>query len=206
MAKSSRQAGVAKSDGKSNGRAATRARSNGAARGAALKNGNGSKTLPVLADERTQLPCLSCGLCCTYLAVEIDGPTSVRGASEILWFLYHKGACVYVEDDDWLLQIETRCRHLREDNGCAIYEQRPQICRDYDETGCEVNADEVGIAFFEPDEFLDYLQRHHKRIHTLLSKNHVPGEDMLTRHARIGRKLPSYRRRWNDLRAVGVGS
>ena len=102
------------------------------------------RALPVVpAPTRSAVPCLTCGLCCTYLAVEISAPDSVRAATEILWHLYHEGVSIYRDsDDEWMVQFETRCKHLAADNKCAISEQRPQICRDYAADTCEVNADD----------------------------------------------------------------
>jgi hypothetical protein len=74
---------------------------------------------------RKQTPCLDCGLCCTYLAFEINGPTTVKHASEILWQLYHDRVSVYRDtDDEWFVQVETRCQHLQPDNKCGIYATR----------------------------------------------------------------------------------
>ncbi|MGD8862709.1 MAG: YkgJ family cysteine cluster protein [Myxococcales bacterium] len=163
--------------------------------------------LPVVSDRdggaREPVHCLSCGLCCTYIAVEIDGPDSVSSAAEILWHLYHEGVSIYCEDDEWMVQIETRCQHLQDDLKCAIYEHRPTICREYDEVGCEVNAEDVGQLFFTPAEFLDWLKTHHKRVHTLLSKKYVPGEEHLQGSIGRRRRVVPFKRRFGQLRAMG---
>ena len=107
--------------------------------------------------ERKQVGCLSCALCCSYIAVAIDGPVSVKAATEILWHLYHDYVSVYRDsDDEWMVQFETRCRHLQDDNKCAIYETRPHICRTYSELTCEVNSDDEGTNFYSPESFLAY--------------------------------------------------
>ena len=42
------------------------------------------------------------------------------------------GACCVAPDISALGKpLGVRCPHLREDNLCAVYESRPQICRDY---------------------------------------------------------------------------
>jgi Fe-S-cluster containining protein len=66
-------------------------------------------------------------------------PTSKKDFDVIRWYLIHPGVRVYVEDNtgSWFVQFMSRCRYLRDDNLCGIYETRPQICRDLDPTLCE---------------------------------------------------------------------
>jgi Fe-S-cluster containining protein len=163
-----------------------------------------ARRLPILSDSRRQVPCLSCALCCTYVAVEIDGPSSVRSATDILWYLYHGRVSIYVDDEGWMVQIDTRCRHLGDDNKCGVYENRPPMCRTYSENTCEVNADEVGITFHTAAEYLEYLQKNHRRIHTLIAKRYVPGADKL--QGGPSRKLGPFKPRFDSVRALGSRS
>jgi uncharacterized protein len=158
--------------------------------------------LPVVA-ERKPVGCLTCGLCCTYIAVSIDGPISAKAASEILWHLYHDGISIYRDgDDEWMVQFESRCRHLLPDNMCAIYEQRPHICREYSEESCEVNAEGEGVTFYAPDEFLNYLEQHHKRLYKKIAKTHMPDRALLGRIGPIRNHEP-FQARFLRLRALG---
>lgn len=164
---------------------------------------NGSPLrLPILSETRRQVPCLTCALCCTYVAVEIDAPLSVRAATDILWYLYHGGVSIYVDDDGWMVQIDTRCRHLGEDNKCGVYENRPPMCRSYDEKSCEVNADEVGVTFHTAAEYLAYLEKHHRRIHTLIKKRYIPPAEALA--GGPARKLAPFKPRYEAMRALGA--
>lgn len=157
------------------------------------------RKLPLLQAPRSQVPCLECGLCCTYIAVEIDAPDTLHGATEILWYLYHRDVSIYLEDDEWMVQFATRCNNLQDDNRCGIYETRPPVCREFKETTCEVNAADVGISFYTPQAFLDYLAQHHKRIYALVRKRYLPSESIAQR-ARLG----SYRGRFEALRMQGA--
>jgi uncharacterized protein len=159
------------------------------------------KRLPVIGAASAQIPCLSCSLCCHYVAVEIDGPETVRGATEMLWYLYHPGVSVYVDEGEWMVQFETRCQHLLPDKRCGIYETRPPICRQYDEVGCEVNADEVGLSLYTTREFLAYLAQHHKRIHTIIKKRYMPSEASLDGRVNMRSKLEPFRPRYEAMRA-----
>jgi Fe-S-cluster containining protein len=152
---------------------------------------------------RKPVPCLTCGLCCTYIAVAIDAPDSVKSATEILWHLYHDHVSVYRDsDDEWMVQFETRCRHLADDNKCQIYDTRPPICRTYSEVTCEVNADDQGLSFYAPDAFLSYLSQRSRRIYALVQKRYLPAPEHLTARKLKGqRQPPRFETRFAALRA-----
>ncbi len=140
----------------------------GARGGAAIKKRASKPVVEALAP-REPVPCLTCGLCCTYLAFEINGPTTVKRASEILWHLYHERVSVYRDsDDEWFVQMETRCQHLQPDNKCGIYEHRPHVCREYSEKTCEINSADEGMTFYNAAEFLEYLSTSRRRVHKQL--------------------------------------
>jgi Fe-S-cluster containining protein len=169
------------------------------------KKGPAKLRLPVVV-ERKPVGCLTCGLCCTYIAVAIDGPINAKAASEILWHLYHDGISIYVDgDDEWMVQFESRCRHLLDDNKCAIYDKRPHICREYSEESCEVNAEGVGTTFYAPDEFLAYLARKHKRIYNRIIDTHVPDPALMSRIGSVRNHEP-FEARFVRLRAQGEPS
>lgn len=97
--------------------------------------------------------CAFCGAkCCRYFALPIDTPTDWADFDSIRWFLFHDRAAVFIEKGDWYLLVYTPCKHLREDNLCGIYHQRPQICRDYDTGDCEYEDDWVYDHYFETSE------------------------------------------------------
>jgi len=136
--------------------------------------------LPVLAHRASQtlVECRVCAQCCTYVAVEIDQPSTLRNASTILWFLYHDKVSVVMERKDrWAVQFDTRCKHLGDDLLCAIYPWRPQVCREYDNRDCEVNGRGNGRTFRAPAEFLDYLRRERPRIYRLLERRFLAPEN-----------------------------
>jgi len=164
---------------------------------------------PALAPmEREPIGCLTCALCCSYIAVAIDGPDSVKAATEILWHLYHDYVSVYRDsDDEWMVQFETRCRHLQEDNKCAIYETRPHICRTYSEVSCEVNADDEGMNFYSPDAFLAYLESRSRRIFAGVKKGFMPSsEHLAARKLGVRRQPPRFQERFSALRSSGSAS
>jgi Fe-S-cluster containining protein len=122
------------------------------------------------------VPCLECGKCCTYVAVGINAPTRPRYATDILWYLYHDKVTVYLDGDgEWCVMFESRCKNLGEGLLCAVYPERPHICRSFDNRGCEVNApDKEAITFREPAQFLSWLKEKRPRVYGLIQKRFVP--------------------------------
>jgi Fe-S-cluster containining protein len=93
-------------------------------------------------------------LCCQYIALEIDEPDTARDYDDIRWYLMHEDMSVFVEDGDWYLQINRRCKNLLPDNRCGIYETRPEICREYTTEDCDYHGGpyDYDHLFKEPAE------------------------------------------------------
>ena len=132
--------------------------------------------LPMAASSAPGLKaCTECGKCCTYVSVGINEPRTLRFASDVLWYLYHDGVSVYRDGDgDWSVVFETRCRHLQDDLLCRVYAHRPEICREFDNTTCEVNSPDGGRAFEDPADFLDWLRGARPGLFRRLSARLVP--------------------------------
>jgi Fe-S-cluster containining protein len=151
-------------------------------------------SLAASAGQNKKFGCAECGLCCTYLAIEIDGPTSVKRATELLWYLYHEGVSIYVNDDSWMVQFESRCRFLTEDRRCGIYATRPHICREFSEKECEINTGDDGHTFYAPAAFMAHLKETRPRVHALVLKGFAPPEEPK-------RGLYAFQRRMRDVYA-----
>ena len=96
------------------------------------------------------------GYCCRHIALPIDVPEEKSDFDDIRWYLLHEGVGVFVEDDEWYLQVNTACRHLQPDFRCGIYETRPQICRDYSTDNCDYHSGDYGYQHhFLSAEHLD---------------------------------------------------
>lgn len=74
---------------------------------------------------------LCAGRCCRYYTVIIDEPEDADNFDELRWFLAHEGNYVYVDEGEWHVNVESRCRFLGPEGRCAIYEHRPDVCRDH---------------------------------------------------------------------------
>ncbi|MFA5554828.1 MAG: YkgJ family cysteine cluster protein [Phycisphaerae bacterium] len=84
--------------------------------------------------------CKNCnGLCCRYFALPIDTPKTRKDFDDIRWFLCHEKISVFVEEGDWYINIDNKCRYLDDSSHhCAIYEKRPRICRGYKTHSCDL--------------------------------------------------------------------
>lgn len=124
--------------------------------------------LPI--DSKSQSLCEQCvGLCCRYFALEVDEPTSKSDFEDLRWYLLHEDTVVFVEDGEWYVQINSKCRALGPDNLCAVYENRPTICRGYNTKECDWHAAEYDYEhlFTEPEQLQvfakEYLAKQRQR-------------------------------------------
>ena len=100
-------------------------------------------------------------LCCRYFALEIDTPTTPEEYDNLRWYLAHEGVHAFIEEEKWYLSIQTKCQYLEADSKCGIYEDRPQICRDYSTDNCDfyVGDYEFEQYFTSPDQIEAYAQQ-----------------------------------------------
>jgi len=106
--------------------------------------------------------CTKCvALCCRYFALEIDRPKTVRQYDDIRWYLMHENIIVYIEKKRWYLGILNKCKHLQDDHRCGVYENRPQICREYSTENCDYHGGEYDfqILFTSAEQFRGYAEK-----------------------------------------------
>lgn len=133
---------------------------------------NGLVSLPVLPTNELSKQALVCsqqcqGRCCQYIIVKIPAPRSRADHQEIRWWVAHHGVSVHIAQRKWYLQVFTRCGYLTPNNLCGAYEQRPDVCRDYDPSSCEFTGElDTEREFTTMDEYDRYLaeQRRQRRI------------------------------------------
>ena len=165
--------------------------------------------LRVVQDAPTaaRVSCLQCAKCCTYVAVGINGPTTAKLATEILWHLYHQGVTVCRDEaGEWYVQFEARCKNLGSGNLCEVYLNRPHICRTYDDQSCEVNAPQADlIQFKEPKQFLEYLRVKRPKVYRaieerglVLSFHILTGKSQRARGPKLNNFLTIIRGNTND--------
>ena len=101
--------------------------------------------------------------CCTYFSFGIDEPETRKDFEALLWQIAHQKVSFYVYRNDWYIMINNRCRFLTANNQCAIYFQRPYICREHDTKDCEYNGgdNEFTEHFKSYDELLVYIKENY---------------------------------------------
>lgn len=106
--------------------------------------------------------CNKCkGLCCRYFALPIETPEDADDFDDIRWYLCHENVSVFVEDDDWYINIDSNCRHLSEsDYRCEIYSKRPSICRKYSYKDCDLIEGDYGyeLHFTDDKQMEEYIK------------------------------------------------
>ena len=105
--------------------------------------------------------CVKCnGLCCRYVALPIEKPKEKSDYDDIKWFLCHENITVFVEDGDWYINIKNKCRHLKKDNRCVNYENRPNICRKYRHSDCDFTEGEYDyeLHFTDDKQMEEYIK------------------------------------------------
>src|SRR2546430_2043522 len=74
-----------------------------------------------------------------WICVPIAPPESKWQYGQVRWMLLHEGISVYVDhDNDWYLEVQTRCGELTEKNLCRSYLERPKLCEEYSPERCQV--------------------------------------------------------------------
>ena len=122
--------------------------------------------------------CIACQYCCTYVALEIDTPTTDADFDYVRWYLAHKRINIYLDEDDcWYFLVNTECENLTP-AGCGIYEKRFNICRDYEATTCEMTVGQPSekVLFRTVADFDRWLEFNRARLAvTAARKNAKPG-------------------------------
>ncbi|MEJ2214391.1 MAG: YkgJ family cysteine cluster protein [Gammaproteobacteria bacterium] len=105
-------------------------------------------------------------ICCTYITEAIDTPRSKTDFRHLLWQVSHQNIEIYKDDSGWYLLISGRCQHIQENGACGIYDDRPEICREYSNDWCEFDESaEKGFIhhFRNYQELLSYCKKRYKR-------------------------------------------
>jgi len=112
--------------------------------------------------------CSKCtkSICCVSINQKIKAPKAREDFDNLLWQVSHEGVNIFKDADGWFLHIATRCMHLGAGGVCNIYDQRPWVCRDYDNDFCEFDesiaeASELFFSTFE--QFNTYCKTRFKK-------------------------------------------
>jgi Fe-S-cluster containining protein len=107
--------------------------------------------------------CSRCAaLCCRYFSLPVDTPKTAKDFDDIRWYLAHEGVTVYVDEGTWYVSVAAKCKYLRHDNLCAVYEHRPRICASYSERNCDYHGGDYGYSHFFSD--VEQLEAYAKQL------------------------------------------
>ena len=96
-----------------------------------------NEKLDAIAQETTdtvwkQIDCLTCGNCCRTLQIVVDDKDIARLALRLKMTPRQFSRQYVATDPDRTQHLKsTPCSFLGADNRCAVYEDRPQACRDF---------------------------------------------------------------------------
>jgi Fe-S-cluster containining protein len=150
-------------------------------------------------EKQSDHPCFQCVQCCTYVAIEIDTPTTMKEYDYIVWYLYHQNVSVFVDwEGSWFVKFEARCEHLTSLGLCDSYSSRPIICREFEWRDCEnrVKNEPADKWLFESgDQFLRWFEKKRpktfRRFQKYMRKKHRSGKEEELGRLKITQLLPS---------------
>jgi hypothetical protein len=135
--------------------------------------------------------CIACQYCCTYVSLQIDPPKTDTDYDVIRWYLAHRQIHIYIDDEnDWYFLVNNVCENLTPE-GCAIYEDRFDICRNYDAACCEMTlgATSEKVLFRTVEDFDRWLEYRRVRKETRRNGNGAgPGKRTLRGHLKPVRR------------------
>jgi len=78
---------------------------------------------------------------------------------DLKWRLHFDTVKICILGKQWFMIVSGRCRFLDDHNMCAIYEQRPKQCREYNPPYCERYIDPGALVFHTPADLEAYLEQ-----------------------------------------------
>ncbi|MGB0441791.1 MAG: YkgJ family cysteine cluster protein [Pseudohongiellaceae bacterium] len=112
--------------------------------------------------------CAKCSrsICCNSINQKIPTPKSKEDFDHLLWQISHDNINVFKDCDGWFLHIQTNCQHLQTSGICGIYENRPWVCREYNNDYCEFDESIAHASehfFSNADELNNYCRQRFKK-------------------------------------------
>ena len=109
--------------------------------------------------------CQECGaMCCRHLVIPIPKPESRKEMDKLKWQLYFDTIQIFIQDKQWHLLVDGKCRYLGPDDRCTRYDRRPKICRHYNPPGCEFSGAFYDVLFAKPEELEKYWKENHQSL------------------------------------------
>lgn len=96
--------------------------------------------------------CQECGArCCKFISISIEEfPENMDGNPE-RYFTLHENVKVVETRYGKEIVISSRCKALSDDNTCSIYDDRPDMCRNFNEENIHLYCVPRGCKY-DPDD------------------------------------------------------
>lgn len=78
--------------------------------------------------------CINCNECCRWMSFTLNPPNAVAEGELAHYYTLHGCKIVRVVGQQrmFVVMVPCICRQLGDDGRCAVYEERPDLCRNYD--------------------------------------------------------------------------
>ena len=89
------------------------------------------------------MDCLDCGDCCKFLMLRIEAKEDI-----LAWLNAHNLKIITIDGNFYIL-LPNRCKYLKENNECEIYDKRFNVCKEFKKDGlfCKTSIDLVKNGF-----------------------------------------------------------
>ena len=112
--------------------------------------------------EKNKELCKDCTLCCDSITVELRQPKGKEDFERMIWLILHENISIYQDPEGkWNLEVSTKCKALNKEGLCNMYSERPDICSDYDQKGCDrYSGKPYYIQMFRTrEDILEYIKK-----------------------------------------------
>lgn len=103
------------------------------------------------------------GLCCNGLEESIIRPRTKQEYIDVRWQLHFENINIFIRNKRWYQLTLGACQYLGDDYFCAIYEDRPPVCRDHKPPECERYGDIFDIIFRTPEDFDRWVKKEERK-------------------------------------------
>jgi len=96
--------------------------------------------------------------CCRYISVSLDQPQEAADFDQMRWLILHQDTGIYIDNDNWYLEIKTPCSMLEQDGNCKMYEDRPELCKEYGSDLSDSWCEGFGNPYLDYDHYFSDIK------------------------------------------------
>lgn len=103
------------------------------------------------------------GSCCRGIEEQVKKPRTIQEVADVRWQLHFTHIQFFIRSRRWYRHIVSPCCYLDENSFCAIYEERPQVCRDHMPPSCEHYHPIWDTVFVTPEDLDRWVVKEERR-------------------------------------------